>query len=102
MLSVRSSEWKAAVSVESESSHPGYSMDPLHHPARAASEGRDHTSRSGSGDVLRCPGPADGSPHRPPDAVHGIVFALPPALLMWAVIIGAGIAVWEAVAAWTP
>lgn len=101
MPSVRSSERKATVSVESASSHPGHSMDPLHDPARATPEGRDDASRPESDDVLGCPGPADGPPHRPPDAVRGIVFAVPLALLMWAVIIGAGMAIWQAVAAWT-
>lgn len=101
MPSVRSSERKATVSVESASSHPGHSMDPLHDPARATTEGWDDASRPESEDVLGCPGPADGPPRRPPDAVRGIVFAVPLALLMWAVIIGGGMAIWQAVAAWT-
>ena len=76
-------------------------MDPLHDPASAASEGLDTTSRPEPDDVLGCPGPADGPPHRPPDAVRGIVFAVPLALLMWAVIIGGGMAICQAVATWT-
>ncbi|WP_259363171.1 hypothetical protein [Microbacterium esteraromaticum] len=75
-------------------------MDPLHEPVHATSEGRDIAPLPESADAMECPCPADGPPHRPPDAVRGIVFAVPLALLMWAVIIGAGFAVWQAVAAW--
>lgn len=75
-------------------------MDPLHDPVYAMREGRDVSSRPGSADALGCLCPADGPPRRPPDAVRGIVFAVPLALLMWVVMIGTGVAMWQAVAAW--